>query len=97
MYKKGGEGDWIPIDPYCFVKPIKKEVKDSFFKLSPDQDSYKGNIPNMGTLEYPNKNLLDQGAKAGDTVIFSKYSEYEFDIDGEIYYKMSTKDILGVL
>src|SRR3954469_18872572 len=47
--------------------------------------------------------LLDSGehvaleVKAGDRVIFSKYSGTEFKLDGEEYLIMSERDVLAVL
>jgi len=93
MYKRNGE--WEAIDPYCFIKPISKEKKEGF-DLSINEDTYKGRIHQHGTVKYPNTELREQGVKEGDRVFFSKNSEYEFNIDGELYYKMSTKDVLLV-
>tara|TARA_R110000772_G_scaffold224650_1_gene335293 strand:- start:138 stop:719 length:582 start_codon:yes stop_codon:yes gene_type:complete len=94
MYRRGG-GDWVAIEPYCFVKPIEQAKEDSFFDMSLEDDSYKGMVSRHGIISYPNKGLIEQGIEAGDTIIFSEYSEYEFYIEGELYYKMSTKDIIG--
>ena len=95
MYKR--DGDWISIDPYCFIRPVEQELDEEGFNLSLSESSYKGKIKNVGIIEYPNKALLEQGVKKGDKVVFSKNSEYEFTIDGVLYYKMSTKDVLAVL
>lgn len=94
MYKRGSS-DWFSVEPFCFVEPINRAKKQGF-DLSLSEDSYKGNLKQHGILQYPNKYLLSQGLKKGDLVFFSKYSEYEFEIDNKIYYKMSSKDILLV-
>lgn len=94
MYKRG-DSDWLPISPFCFVQPIKKKEKEGF-DLNPVEDTYKGNLIHRAVMKYPNQELLDQGVNKGDLIVFSKNSEYEFDIDGELYYKMRTKDILAV-
>ena len=91
MYKR--DSDWKPLSPFCFVEPITKEQK-SGFDLSITESTHKGKIKRKGIIRYLNEELLSQGLKEGDTVLFSKNSEYEFDIDGKIHYKMSTKDIL---
>lgn len=93
MYKRD-ESDWVSIDPYCFLKPISAEESEGF-ALSIAEGSYKGMKYNVGTMWYPNKHLSQQGAVRGDKVAFREYSEYEFWIDGELYYKMSTSDVLG--
>lgn len=94
MYRRD-DSDWIALDPYCFVKPMEQVKEDTFFDLSLEDDSYKGRLHKHGIMSYPNKGLAEQGIETGDTIIFSDYSEYEFKIDGELYYKMSTKDIIG--
>lgn len=91
MYDRG-EG-WIPITPFCFVEPITKEQKQGF-DLSLAESTYKGRLERLGIMKYPNEELLTQGVKKGDKIMFSEDSEYEFVIDDVLYYKMSTKDIL---
>ena len=95
MYKRG-DSDWVALDPYCFVKPIKLEniIKHNI-ELNPD--THKGMAKLRGVMAYPNKVLKEFGLKSGDKVIFSEYSEYEFNVDGELYYKMSTNDILAII
>ena len=44
--------------------------------------------PLMGIMKYPNEYLISQGVNAGDTVVFSPDSEYEFNVDGEKLYRM---------
>lgn len=95
MYKRN-DSDWIPLNPFCFVKPIDFKNQEKF-ELSLLEASYKGKIKNMGVMVYPNPELLSQGVKKGDIVMFNQYSEYEFMIDGELYYKMSTRDVISVL
>lgn len=94
MYRRGE--DWEVLDPYCFVEPIKKVVEGEF-TLNLSEDSYKGREERIGVIKYVNKELERQGIKSGDKVKFTENSEYEFNIDGTLYYKMSTKDIVAVL
>jgi co-chaperonin GroES (HSP10) len=97
MYKRG-DSDWVSIDPYCFIKPIIKEEEDSKgFNLLSSESSFKGRLDKVGIVAYPSKELTSQGVKKGDKVRFSKNSEYEFEVEGELYYKMSTKDVLAVI
>jgi chaperonin GroES len=101
MYKEGGIGNWKAINPYCFVKPIKKEREEKIGSLytpnSFKDNTHKGMIKNTGILTYPNEDLINMGLKEGDKILFSKDSEYEFKIDDEVYYKMTTSDIMGLL
>ena len=91
MYRRDGE--WHPLDPYCFVKPIRGVDREGFSY----KNGYKGNLDHVGEIIVVNKSLEQQGVKKGDIVAFSRDSEYEFNIDGDLLYKMSTKDILAIL
>lgn len=87
------EGRIFTINDNNFVKPIKDTNND----LSYDefmQESYKGNVKNQGVLVVPSEALRN---KVGQTLIFSDYSEYEFYIQGELYYKMRDRDILAFI
>ena len=39
-------------------------------------------------MSYPDKKLQEAGIKAGDLVGFKPNTEYEFVIDGELYYRI---------
>lgn len=97
MYRRNGE--WYSMSPYCFVKPIKyqQEETDGWLRGTMSAMSHKGYVKNTGVLDIPNKEQLENGLSKGDTILFSDYSEYEFIIDDELFYKMSTKDIIGKL
>jgi co-chaperonin GroES (HSP10) len=94
MYKR--EGEWKAIKPYCFVEPVETEKRDLTFDIT-TEESYKGRLDKVGILRYINEDLSSQGVSEGDRVLFSRFSEYEFLIEGKLYYKMSSKDILAVL
>jgi len=83
MYKNGDE--WIPLEKYCFVKPSDKK---NYFINRPGALE-----PLMGELVYGNKTLSLMGVNPGDQVAFRPDSEYEFRIDGQILYRIFTKDI----
>lgn len=91
MVKKDNE--WVSLSPFCFVKPIKQD----FGNLSYSEamiETHKGFKKNTGVLTHPCKELQEHKDKE---VIFSDYSEYEFLIEGELYYKMSLNDILIII
>ena len=71
--------DWIPLDQYCFVKPIKP-----YSKLNTNKEESL-----IGILKYTNKNL----PKSGSLVGFTPNSEYEFVINNERLYRVRTQDI----
>jgi hypothetical protein len=78
MYKN--ETGWNAYDRYCFVRPVA--ASESYVKKP------FSNEPLMGEMVYPNEYLKNKGVKSGDTVCFSPDSEYEFDVDGEIMYRI---------
>jgi co-chaperonin GroES (HSP10) len=93
MYKREGL-DWTPLEPFCFVKPIGAEDSSGVILTEEDSFDHKGNVRHQGILTYINKDQVKQGLKVGDRVVFSTWGEYEFEINGEILYKMSAQHIL---
>jgi co-chaperonin GroES (HSP10) len=86
LYHNGDR--WNSVDNFCFVKPIDKE------------NSYlyeEGEELNTGVLVYGNENLSKLGVSEGDKINFTKNSEYRFDVDGDIVYRMRTNDICTLL
>lgn len=86
LYHNGDR--WNSVDNFCFVKPIDKE------------NSYlyeEGEELNTGVLVYGNDNLSKLGVSEGDKINFTKNSEYRFDVDGQVVYRMRTNDICTVL
>lgn len=92
MYKRDEE--WEAINPFCFVQPIE-EGKQEIIGFSITEDLYKGMVQHKGIILYSNPELIEKGIKKGDKILFSKNSQYEFNVDGVLCYKMSSKDILG--
>jgi hypothetical protein len=85
-----GKGDnWFSVAPYCFVRPV--ESKSYYISK---QGGYE---PLTGVVVYTNDQLASMGVFAGSTVCFTPHSEYEFVIDGVLYYRMKTNDIAIVL
>ena len=74
---------WQALPGYCFVKPIKN--KDKFAASSENEL--------VGFLLYDNRQLNELGVKAGDLVGISKFSQFEFIIDGHRVYRAKTNDI----
>ena len=77
-YKK--DDVWKGYDRYCFVRPIDKEESYIYKPIS--------NEPLVGRLKYPNEYLKTQGLKSGDRVSFKPESEYEFNVDGAVLYRI---------
>jgi hypothetical protein len=94
MYKR--DSDWNAISPYCFIEPIEIINDKLKFDIT-HEEAYKGRLDKRGRLRFTNPDIEAQGMCVGDTVVFSKDSEYEFNIGGKLYYKMSTRDILATV
>lgn len=77
MYHDGTQ--WNAHDRYCFVSPISSE---ECYIQKPTHE------PLMGRMEYPNNYLESKGVKKGTLVTFAPDSEYEFDVEGEMMYRI---------
>lgn len=82
-YKNDWSQDWEPVEPYCFVKPVDN---DADVKMTTNKELY-------GIMVYSNSILVDQDINNGDKVVFSPDSEYEFDLDDTIMYRINYNDI----
>ena len=71
LHNKNGE--WKPLNGYCFVQPIKNT----------DQFDIDSEQPLVGIVEYPDNNL-----NKGDLVGFTTNSEFEFIVDGRRLYRV---------
>ena len=72
---------WNSLKGFCFVKPIKS---NNVFSLDKER-------PLIGIMKFVDKDLTN--VKVGDLVGFSPNSEYEFVIDGERLYRVTTNSI----
>ena len=76
---------WNSVGEYCFIRPtVKKE--GILLSLEKHEELH-------GEVVYGNKELESLGVFNGDKIVFTPESEYEFEIDGEILYRMKTKDV----
>ena len=81
LYKRNGE--WHAPKNYCFVKPIKSNnIFSSDFET-----------PLTGVIKFLDKSLEKNGIKKNDLVGFTPRSEYEFVIEGERLYRVTTNSI----
>jgi len=88
LYKQDGE--WKPYDRYCFIKPIPTKQDYHLHKNVRFE-------PLVGEMKYPNEYLKKQGVKKGDRVMFNPNMEYEFQVDGELLYRIYDHQIPVVL
>jgi hypothetical protein len=84
---KDDSSDWYSTDNYCFVKPIAKKSKSALIDHEKEQ-------PLIGVLKYSNDALKSLGFNPGDIVGFTPDSEYEFLIDDQRLYRVTTQSII---
>lgn len=81
-----GDG-WKATDESCFVSPVEKPSSTFAF----NDDKYQESV---GVLEMNNEILKEQGLKVGDKVGFQRGSEFAFEIDGKVMYRMKPYRII---
>ena len=80
-YKRNNK--WLPVEGYCFVKPVKN--KDTYSNQQEEEL--------VGVIKQVDTKLEDFGIKKNDLVGFIPNSEYEFVIDGERLYRVLSNHI----
>ena len=98
MQKKASKSKIIPIGERVLVRPFteadlrKTEGKKSLNFILPEsmtkEKSAQGKVLAVGE---------GKKVKAGDTVLFSKYSYDEVELDGEELYLLKEENILAVI
>ncbi len=90
-----------PLHDRVLVKRLEEEKTSAGGILLPDSATEK---PIMGEIvAVGNGKILDSGevraldVKAGDKVLFGKYSGTEVKVDGEEYLVMREDDVMGVV
>jgi hypothetical protein len=78
---------WVPTEGFCFVKPIDNTDE---FSNSSEEDLH-------GEIVFLGHDLIKDGIKRGDKIIFTPISEYEFTIDGERLYRVKSKNVCLIL
>lgn len=91
-----------PVSDYIIVEPQKQEVKTKSGIVLPDtvekEKPQQGKVVAAGPGE-----LLENGArakmqvKAGDMVLFAKYSPTEIKIEGKEYYVIKEGDVMAII
>lgn len=86
FYAYNKNGKWYSHDRYVIIKPLKS--KNKYLSTS----KYE---PLHGVVHLPNKYLLSKGLTVGSVVLFKPDSEYEFNIDDEMVYRMFDHQIIA--
>ena len=90
-----------PLHDRVIVKRIEEERKTSGGIVIPDTATEKpsqGEIVSAGPGKTDDTGkLIPIGVKAGDKILFGKYSGTEFKMDGEDLLHMREEDIIGIV
>ena len=86
---------------YLIIRNGKKIAANDSVFVEPiiENDFYEGvkEVKHTGYLKYINETIENLGLKEGDKICFRKGCEYEFFIEGQRLYKMSSHRILALL
>ena len=90
-----------PLHDRVIVKRLEEERKSAGGIVIPDTAAEK---PSQGEVVFvgpgktdDNGKVLAMGVKAGDKILFGKYSGQEFKMDGQDYLHMREDDIIGII
>lgn len=86
------DDELIALDGVCFVRPVKQKKYDTFLEIPNNERE----VEFVGDMVYSNQYLRNLGVEEGTRIIYSKDSEYAFDINGETLYCMFDRWILGI-
>jgi chaperonin GroES len=89
-----------PLHDRVIVKRIEEEEKTKGGIIIPDTAKEKpqeGKVVAVGPGKDDDGKLIPPGVKAGDKILFGKYSGTEIKLDGEEHLIMREEDILGVI
>lgn len=89
-----------PLHDRVIVKRIAEEEKTKGGIIIPDTAKEKpqeGRVVAVGPGKSEDGKVIPLGVKAGDKILFGKYSGTEIKLDGEEHLIMREDDILGVI
>lgn len=89
-----------PLGDRVLVKPDIAEEKTASGLFIPDtakEKPQRGTVIAVGGGKFENGTKIDMIVKAGDKVLYGKYSGTELTLDNEEFMIMRESDILGVL
>ncbi|HWO41088.1 MAG TPA: co-chaperone GroES [Candidatus Eisenbacteria bacterium] len=89
-----------PLHDRVIVKRIEEEEKTKGGIIIPDTAKEKpqeGRVVAVGPGKQDDGKVIPLGVKAGDKVLFGKYSGTEIKLDGEEHLILREDDILGVI
>ncbi|WP_108484508.1 co-chaperone GroES [Oceaniglobus ichthyenteri] len=92
---------FTPLHDRVLVRRVEGEEKTKGGLIIPDNAKEKpaeGEVVSCGAgARKDNGELIEMGVKAGDKVLFGKWSGTEVTLDGEELLIMKESDILGII
>ena len=82
LFKNECDTKWSAPSPYLFVTPVDRK-DHTIAKVGPEEE-------NVGVISYVSPN---DRFSVGDTVVFEKDMEYEFEVDNQKMYRMQLKNL----
>lgn len=89
-----------PLGDRVLVRPDVAEEKTASGIIIPDtakEKPQRGTVVAVGPGKVENGTKTDMTVKAGDKVLYGKYSGTELNLDGEDFLIMRESDILGIV
>jgi chaperonin GroES len=89
-----------PLHDRVIVKRIEEEEKTKGGIIIPDTAKEKpqeARVVAVGPGRHDDGKVIPLGVKAGDKILFGKYSGTEIKLDGEEHLILREEDILGVI
>ena len=89
-----------PLGDRVLVRPDVAEEKTASGIIIPDtakEKPQRGTVVAVGPGKVENGIKIDMTVKAGDKVLYGKYSGTELNLDGEDFLIMRESDILGIV
>jgi chaperonin GroES len=89
-----------PLGDRVLVRPDVAEEKTASGIIIPDtakEKPQRGTVVAAGPGKIENGTKIEMTVKAGDKVLYGKYSGTELSLDGEDFLIMRESDILGIV
>ena len=100
IYCRKREGEMKVLANYVLVEPVTYESagisqKSNGLRLSSKSDNER--LERVGVASLLSDNAIAEGLEVGDKILFNKNCEYEILVEGKLYYRMETRDVITTI